>query len=148
MREIILEAAVENLRHLFDFITKELEAAGVGGKDIRLVKLCVEEIFVNIALYAYYPHKGMARITMDIDNKAPTKISISFYDWGMPFNPFLDTAAPDVTTGIEDRPVGGLGLLLVRTKMDGVTYEYRDGQNVLTMTKQLPVTVRNCSEIT
>lgn len=137
MKEITLEAVVENLHTLFSFITKELKAVGAGGKDIRLVKLCAEEAFVNIANYAYSPSTGKARITMDIDCGSPAKLCLSFYDWGTPFNPLYNAAIPDITKELDERPIGGLGVYLLKTQMDHVTYEYRDKQNVLTMTKHL-----------
>ena len=139
MKEILLEADLENLHTLFDFVLSPLRDAGCSNKDIRLVKLCVEEVFTNIASYAYHPGRGQARVSIDIRGRSPIRLSISLYDRGSPFNPLTDVPTPDVMVGLEDRPIGGLGIHLVKAKMDHVSYEYRDGQNVLTMTKQIPI---------
>ncbi len=140
MKEIKLEATLDNLQELFDFTIAELSALGCSKRDIRMVKLCVEEIFVNIVHYAYQPEKGDARVSIDVpDSKHdPVSVFISFIDRGRPFNP-LEEDAPDLEAGLEERTAGGLGIYLVKTKMDTVTYEYRDGQNILTLMKNLQI---------
>lgn len=138
MKEIQLTATTDSLKTLFDFITSELSVYGCSGRDIRMVKLCVEEVFVNIANYAYHPKTGEVRVGLDIPEnfKDAIRVIISFIDKGRPFNP-LEKEMPDLEAELEDRTIGGLGIFLVKTKMDDVTYEYKDGQNILTMTKEL-----------
>lgn len=138
MKEIQLEASIDSLKPLFDFLISELSAQGCSKRDIRLVKLCAEEVFVNIANYAYRPENGEARVTIDFpdDKHDPVPVILSFIDHGRPFNP-LNEGPPDLEAGLEERHIGGLGIFLVRTKMDTVSYEYRDGQNILTLTKNL-----------
>lgn len=138
MKEIQLEASIDSLIPLFEFVTSELSALHCSKRDIRQVKLCVEEVFVNIANYAYHPKKGDARVAIDVSDGEhnPFRVSISFTDRGRPFNP-MEKEAPNLEANLEERPIGGLGIFLVRTKMDTVAYEYRDGQNILTITKNI-----------
>lgn len=132
MKELIVTAETENLHNVFAFISGELAERAWTAKDIRQVKLCVEEIYMNIVHYAYRPDVGPVRITVEIP--ADSRVVISFTDHGRPFNP-LEAPPPDIDSGIDERKAGGLGIYLVRTKMDNVTYDYKDGQNILTITK-------------
>ena len=66
----------------------------------------------------------------------PPKITLIFIDQGTPYNP-LENKDPDITLDIEDREIGGLGIFLVKKTMDELSYEYVDGQNILTMKKEL-----------
>ena len=138
MKELFLDAKVENLKILFAFITDALQQYGCSKRDIRLIKLCVEEVFINIACYAYQPGQGQARVTISSPCATPelVRVEISFMDKGHPFNP-LEEAPPDLDATLEERQIGGLGIYIVREKMDEVSYEYREGENVLTMRKDL-----------
>ena len=98
-------------------------------KQISL-EICIEEIFVNIASYAYGEQTGMAFITEEVTNNS---ISLCFRDKGIPYDP-LAKEDPDTTLSAEEREIGGLGVFMVKTMMDSVTYEYKDGFNCLTMT--------------
>lgn len=139
MKEMTLEAKRENLHQVFDFVTGELKETISDKKIIRQVKLCVEEIFLNISSYAYKPDTGPAKITVEVEgDDGPVKIVISFSDKGHPFDP-LSVDDPDTESDLDERKVGGLGIFLVKTTMDGVNYEYKDGQNILTVEKTYPV---------
>ena len=98
-------------------------------KQISL-EICMEEIFVNIASYAYGEQTGMAFITEEVTNNS---ISLCFRDKGIPYDP-LAKEDPDTTLSAEEREIGGLGIFMVKTMMDSVMYEYKDGFNCLTMT--------------
>lgn len=98
------------------------------------LQLVVEEIVVNIVSYAYPVGKD-GEVTIDV-NKTPTAIEISFSDRGVPFNP-LEREDPDTTLSAEERPIGGLGIFLVKQMMDSVSYRYEDGHNILTTTKNI-----------
>lgn len=98
------------------------------------LQLVVEEIVVNIVSYAYPVGKD-GEVTIDV-NKTPTAIEISFSDRGVPFNP-LEKEDPDTTLSAEERPIGGLGIFLVKQMMDSVSYRYEDGRNILTTTKNI-----------
>lgn len=97
--------------------------------------MAVEEIFVNIAHYAYEKDEGTATIRVEVEGE-PVQIAVTFSDGGIPYDP-LSRDAPDITLSAEERGIGGLGIYLVKKSMDDVIYEYRDGKNVLTIKKTI-----------
>jgi len=99
------------------------------------IALAIEEIFVNIADYAYHPNTGTVTIRSTIQKSVPA-IMIQFLDQGKPYNP-LERIDADITLNAEERAIGGLGILLVKKTMDNVKYEYKDGKNILTIQKNL-----------
>ena len=99
------------------------------------IDVAVEEIFVNIARYAYTSGEGMARIRLDTDSE-PGQMLITFIDSGIPFNP-LEVREPDVTLAAHERQIGGLGIFMVRKSMDDVKYKYADNKNILTLKKKI-----------
>lgn len=99
------------------------------------IDVAVEELFVNIAQYAYAPGIGVATIRLEIQED-PFVVVITFIDNGIPYNP-LAKEDPDITLSAEERPIGGLGIYMVKKSMDEVSYEYKDGQNILRIKKQL-----------
>lgn len=133
MRSLKIKAAVENLDTVIAFIDEQLEAADCPMKTQMQIELAVEEIFVNIAHYAYAPETGMAVISVDISGSMAV---ITFEDSGIPYDP-LAKPDPDTTLAAEDRGVGGLGIFMVKKSMDDVIYEYREGKNILTLKKGL-----------
>ena len=135
MKELVVDAKIENLEQVLDFVNGELEAAGCFRKVQVQLDITVEEIFVNIAHYAYEGGVGKAVIRMHIQEE-PKAVEIIFMDWGMPYNP-LEREDPDVTLSAEDRQIGGLGIYMVKKSMDDVSYEYKDGQNILIIQKKL-----------
>lgn len=135
MKTIVVPAETEQMDRINDFIGGELESCGCSAKAQMQVALAVEEIFVNIASYAYHPEKGEAEVSVDAVGDPPT-VTIRFLDRGKPFNP-LEKPDADVTLPAEERGIGGLGILLVKKNMDDVSYSYEDGKNVLTIRKKL-----------
>ena len=133
MAELTVAAALERLDCVLSFVNGEMERSGCPPKLMAQVDLAVEEIFVNIARYAYHPDTGEARIRCEAGGD-PFQIVVSFADRGRPFDP-LDRADPDVSLDAERRQIGGLGILLTKKLMDDVQYEYRDGKNILTLRK-------------
>ena len=132
MKELRLKAKSEELDTLLALIDEEVEAAGCPMKYQMKLDLAVEEIFVNIAHYAYEKEgAGDADISVETDPDGQ-KVTITFKDSGIPYNP-LEHEDPDVTKPAEDRRIGGLGIYLVKKTMDDVKYEYLDGKNVLTI---------------
>ena len=99
------------------------------------IDVAVEEIFVNIASYAYGPETGQAEIRFRSEAETGTA-EITFIDRGAPFDP-LAKPDPDVTLPAEERQIGGLGIFMVKKSMDDVRYEYREAQNILTIRKKL-----------
>ena len=99
------------------------------------IRLCVEEVAENIVQYAYPDGDGWMEASVDIET---SQVSIEFKDSGSPFDP-LAKPDPDLTLGVEDRPIGGLGIFLCKQFMDSIDYRYEDGCNILKMSKKLSV---------
>ena len=130
--ELTIEAEADHLDEVQMFLNERLSKADCPPKALMQIGLAVEEIFINIASYAYAPKKGSATVRVEL---IPNGVSITFIDRGIPYDP-LKKADPDVTLSAEERNIGGLGVFLTKKLMDDVRYEYRDGQNILTMTKR------------
>ena len=139
MKELTVDATRENLALVFAFLLEALTECGASKKQIRQIKLCVEEIYINIVNYAYNPSKGKALITFDVVGDAdsrPTRAVISFTDSGMPYDP-LKKKDPELGSDLGEAPIGGLGIFIVKETMDSVGYERRDGHNIFTMEKTI-----------
>ena len=104
-------------------------------KLLMQTQLAVEEIFVNIAHYAYKDKTGEVNVLCELD-KEKNLFTIIFEDTGIPFDP-LKREDPDVTATAEERNIGGLGIFLTKKLMDEVSYENKDGKNILTLMKKL-----------
>ncbi|SCY60740.1 Anti-sigma regulatory factor (Ser/Thr protein kinase) [Lachnospiraceae bacterium XBB2008] len=135
MKEITIEAKVDNLDRVLSFVDEQLESAGCSIGIQTQIDIAVEEVFVNIAQYAYDPNVGPATISVETSSN-PLKVKLTFMDKGMPYNP-LAKDDPDVTQSADERPIGGLGIYMVKNIMDDVEYEYKDGQNIFTIAKNI-----------
>ena len=133
MEKITVEAVLDNLQTVIDFATEKLEARDCSMKVVMQTELVIEEIFVNIASYAYHPETGSATFCIEFEEN-PNAVLMTFIDAGKPYNP-LEAEAPDTTLAIEERDVGGLGIFLVKKNVDDISYEYIDGKNILRMKK-------------
>lgn len=133
--EIEIEARTDNLQEVLAFVNARLEKADCSRKAQMQMNIAVEEIFVNIAHYAYAPATGKVKIRVETAG-TPAEGMITFTDEGIPYNP-LAKEDPDVTLSAEERVVGGLGIFMVKNTMDDMRYEYRDGKNILTIVKRL-----------
>ncbi len=136
MEKLTIKAKLENLNEVTAFVESQLEQMDLPMKTQMQIDLAVEEIFVNIANYAYSPEDGMAIIEVELTEDP--RVIITFIDSGKPFDP-LAKEDPDIEKSAEDRPVGGLGIFMVKKSMDKVSYEYKDGQNILTIEKKLEI---------
>ncbi|MDY6400271.1 MAG: ATP-binding protein [Synergistales bacterium] len=134
MSVLNIDAEVSNLDKVLAFVDEKLESYGCLPKTQMQIDIAVEEIFVNIASYAYNPEKGSAAISVETQED-PLAVIITFTDGGVPYDP-LKKPDPDVTLSAEKRQIGGLGIYMVKKSMDNVTYEYKDGKNILTITKK------------
>ena len=134
MAELSIEAISDNLPVVEEFIEEHLISIGCSTKAITQIGVAAEEIFVNIANYAYAPETGMAKISMEID-ETERKVQIIFEDKGIPYNP-LEKEDPDTTLPAEERQIGGLGIYMTKTLMDEVLYDYIEGRNKLTLIKE------------
>jgi anti-sigma regulatory factor (Ser/Thr protein kinase) len=99
------------------------------------IDIAIDELFGNIAHYAYNPEIGKATVRVEVA-KDPLAVVITFIDNGVPYDP-LAKADPDTTLSAEERESGGLGIYIVKKSMDDITYEYKDGQNILAIKKNL-----------
>ena len=133
--ELVIEAAAERMSEVMEFVERRLEAVDCPPKAQMQIGVAVEEIFVNIAHYAYGTEQGTATVRIEV-SKAPVSVTITFMDHGIPYDP-LKKEDPDVTLSAEERQIGGLGIFMTKKLMDDVAYEYRDGQNILTLTKNI-----------
>ncbi len=134
MKEICLKATIENMKEVFDFIETELAGTeGCSRADILKIHMMVDELFVNVASYAYGEDEGDVTVGVDIDGDLAI---ISFTDSGVPYNP-LNQAAPNVELATRDRKKGGLGVYMVRNTVDDIQYEYRDGKNIVRIYKKV-----------
>ncbi|MBP3217067.1 MAG: SpoIIE family protein phosphatase, partial [Lachnospiraceae bacterium] len=132
-RELELDAQVENIAAATDFVAGELEQMDCPFRALSQISVAIDEIFANIAMYAYPDKKG--KLTVGVQPiMEPYGVEIIFRDHGVPFNP-MSAKEPDTTLSAEEREIGGLGIFLVRKTMDKVEYEYRDGENVLHLFK-------------
>jgi len=134
-RNMKLEASTENLDSVLAFIRQTLVQKNILRKDMNLLMIASEEIYVNIANYAYAPGKGFAEIIVSFKNK---NVTITFRDAGKAFNP-LEKSDPDVNAEIEDRNIGGLGIYMAKEIMDEIIYSYQGGGNTLTIRKKCEI---------
>lgn len=133
IKEFTGEATLENIENVTNFVDEELENMGCPMKVLFQINVAIDEIFGNIAHYAYNPEVGPATVQVEVTDD-PMAVVITFIDNGIPYDP-LAKEDPDVTLSAEERAVGGLGIYLVKKTMDDVSYEYKDGQNILKIKK-------------
>ena len=140
MKELTLDAKTENLDRVTGFLEEFLEHTDVSVAILMKISVALEEMFVNVANYAYtntdVPEEDR-KVTVrleDVKVSGADGIKITLTDRGKPYDP-LAKADPDTTQTIEDRPIGGMGILIVKKSMDAVNYEYKDGKNILTIKK-------------
>ncbi len=131
--ELVVPAKVDKLQDVMAFLEEHLGEAEP--KVLMKLSIAVEEIFVNIASYAYEPETGKATMRLEFEEN-PRTVVITFIDEGVPFNP-LARPDPDVTLSAEERGIGGLGIFMTKNSVDKMEYEYRDGKNILTLRKEL-----------
>ena len=131
--ELTLAAVLDNLDTVQGFVAETLERAGCPLRTQMQIEVAVEEIFVNIAQYAYAPETGEVTVSAELSGDGRA-LTLCFSDGGVPYDP-LARQDPDIALPAEERDVGGLGVYMTKQLMDELHYEYRDGRNVLTMKK-------------
>ena len=139
MKELTLKAVIENLNQVMSFVSDEAKAMGFRKKNVMLIELAADEIFSNIAFYAYKGCEAPGDVEIQIDEaetEEGKEFRLTFSDSGIPYDP-LSNEEPDITLSAEEREIGGLGIFLVRKKMDDVQYRYEDGKNRLLLIKKL-----------
>jgi anti-sigma regulatory factor (Ser/Thr protein kinase) len=135
MKELHIPATIENIAPVTAFVNEQLEALDCSAQAQLQIELAIDELFSNIAHYAYAPEVGSATVQVEVVQE-PLSVIITFIDQGVPFDP-LASDDPDTTLPIDQRPIGGLGIFLVKKSMDQISYEYRNGQNILTIKKKI-----------
>ena len=133
MKEIKVEARSENVSLVTEFVEEQLECMDCPMKIQMKMGIAIDELFSNIALYAYPSGDGDVTVRVE-KQEEPAAVRITFIDRGVPYDP-LKKEDPDVTVSAEEREIGGLGIYLVKKTMDDISYEYKDGQNVLSVLK-------------
>ena len=133
MNELTIAATLENIETVTDFVNHHLEALDCPMKAQAQIDVAIDELFSNIARYSYNPEVGQATVRVEVVDE-PLAVIITFIDNGVPYDPLAE-ADPDVTLSAEERQFGGLGIYIVKKSMDEISYEYKDGQNILTIKK-------------
>ena len=135
MKELTLEATLENIPQVTAWIDEALEALDCSMKAQMQIDVAIDELFSNIARYAYGERTGEATVRFEFDS-ASRMATITFVDSGVPFDP-LGRSEPDVTLPAHARAVGGLGILLVKKTMDRIEYRHENGHNILVIGKHI-----------
>ena len=135
MKELTLEAVKENITAVTMFVDEQLESFECSMKAQMQLDVAVDELFANIANYAYPGGVGNATIQIEFE-PSERMVSITFIDSGIPYDP-LKKPDPDVTLSAEERSIGGLGIFLVKKTMDDMTYRFENNQNLVTIRKKI-----------
>ena len=135
MKELTIAATVENIETVTDFVGEQLEAFACPMKARMQINIAIDELFGNIAHYAYDPEVGDATVRVEVVEE-PLSVIITFIDGGVPYDP-LAAADPDTTLSAEERTLGGLGIFMVKKTMDEITYRYEGGKNILSIRKKI-----------
>ncbi|MBQ2205212.1 MAG: ATP-binding protein [Lachnospiraceae bacterium] len=135
MKEITVKALIENVEVVTNFINEELDKLNCEQKAKAQIDIAIDELFSNIANYAYNPEIGEATVRFEVCDK-PLSVTITFMDNGVPYDP-LSKEDPNVSLSAEERDIGGLGVFMVKKSMDSVEYEYKDNKNILRIKKNI-----------
>ena len=131
----IFPSKTENLNDVLGFVEETLEAFECPMKTQMAICVAIEEVFVNVARYAYPNAEGDMTLHIGFDEQKHV-VTFRMADKGVPFDP-LKKPDPDITLSAEEREIGGLGIFITKKTMDTVTYAYENGENILTMTKKI-----------
>lgn len=136
MKELTLDATIENVTAVTSFVDEQLERLGCPPESQAQIDIAIDELFSNIAYYAYNPETGPATVRVEVMEE-PLSVEITFIDSGVAYNP-LAKDDPDLSLSADEREIGGLGIYIVKNSMDDVAYEYKDGKNILRIRKNIP----------
>ena len=135
MKELTIAATVENIDAVTEFVDEQLEALDCPMKAQMQINIAIDELFGNIAHYAYNPDVGEATVRVEVMEE-PLSVVITFIDGGVPYDP-LAADDPDTSLSAEERAIGGLGIFMVKKSMDEITYCYEGGKNILSIRKKI-----------
>ena len=133
--EITLPATIENVEKVTEFVNAELAKINCPAKAKAEIDIAIDELFSNIANYAYNPEVGKATVKVEVQEN-PQALVITFMDKGIPYDP-LKREDPNVKLSADERGIGGLGIFMVKKTMDSVEYEYKDNHNILKIKKNI-----------
>ena len=128
-------AKIDALSDVLGFVEQTLEEYGCPMKIQISVCVAIEEVFVNVANYAYGGGEGDMTLGIDFDEETRA-ITFRMTDKGVPFDP-LQNPDPDITLSAEERAIGGLGIFITKKTMNDIRYAYENGENILTMVKKI-----------
>ncbi len=135
MKELTVEATVESIPVITEFVDGQLEQLDCPPRAQAQIDIAIDELFSNIVHYAYHPGTGPATVRVEVVEE-PLSVVITFIDQGVPYDP-LTREDPDVSLSAEERDIGGLGIYIVKKNMNEITYEYKDGKNILKIRKEI-----------
>ena len=135
MEEMTVQATIDQVEAVTVFVNRQLDALHCPVAVRIQIDIAIDELFSNIAKYAYPQEAGPATVRVDVTEE-PRCVIITFMDHGKPYDP-LSAAAPDLTSAAKERRIGGLGVYMVKNTMDDIAYEYRDDMNILTIRKRV-----------
>lgn len=135
MKELTVAATIENIPVVTDFVDGELEMMDCPMRAQMQIDIAIDELFSNIARYAYAPGQGQATVQVEKLDEPPA-VKVTFIDSGVPYNP-LEKEDPDVTLSAEERQIGGLGIFMVKKSMDDVVYRFENSKNMLSIIKKI-----------
>lgn len=128
-------ARTDVLADVLGFVEEMLESFGCSMKAQIAITVAIEEVFVNVAHYAYGDGDGDVTLSIGFDEGSRT-VTFRMTDSGVPFDP-LKKPDPDITRSAEERSIGGLGIFITKKTMDTLAYAYENGKNILTMSKTI-----------
>ena len=135
MKELRVDATVQNIEKVTAFVDEQLAQLNCPLKAQMQIDIAIDELFGNIAHYAYNPKTGPATVHIDV-LQDPLSVVVTFIDNGKAYDP-LAREDPDISLTAQEREIGGLGIFMVKKCMDEISYEYKDGQNILCIKKKI-----------
>lgn len=136
MDQITVRATFDQVKPVMDFVNDRLAELGCSEQVRVHVDIAIDELFGNIVRYAYNPEGGPVTVRVEVEDD-PLCVIISFIDKGVPYDPLSAEFVDTIHLPAKERPIGGLGLFMVKKIMDNISYTYRDGQNILTIRKKI-----------
>ena len=131
VKRLTLPASPESIAAFCEFVRPGALAAGIAASELEKLDLVLEEILINVARYAYAPDQGVVEVACS--GLGHGKVQVEVGDYGRVFNP-LELDPPDLSRGLAERPIGGLGAFLVRSMVDSIDYRREGNRNVLSFT--------------
>src|SRR5580700_7864268 len=128
-RRVTLPARIDQLGACFAFLHEGSQLAQFGIEDAARLDLLLEELFMNVARHAYPPgQEGSVEVAWAVPR--PGELCVQISDWGSRFNP-LDRSPHDFSRNLAERPLGGMGIFLIKTIADSLEYQWKEGRNLL-----------------